>query len=112
MECTTNAYRGNWYRNNGIRGRAANSPVPILTTNAIVDTENKIIAEEALETAFEGYRWQDLLRIALRRETTEPNYLADKIAAKFEAAGDGASAALVRSRLSNKANWYLPFKLK
>jgi hypothetical protein len=109
---TTNAYRGNWYRNNGIRGRAANFPVPILTTNAIVDTEDKIIAEEALETAFEGYRWQDLLRIALRRQTSEPNYLADKIAAKFEAAGDGASAALVRSRLANKANWYLPFKLK
>lgn len=109
---TTNAYRGNWYRNNGIRGRAANAPVPILTTNAIVDTENKIIAEEALETAFEGYRWQDLLRIALRRQSSEPNYLADKIAAKFEASGDAASAALVRSRLSNKANWYLPFKLK
>ncbi|TKC61423.1 RagB/SusD family protein [Pedobacter hiemivivus] len=109
---TTNAFRGNWYRNSGIRGRAVNQNVPILTANAIVDTENKIIQEEALETAFEGYRWQDLLRIALRRQTTEPNYLADKIAAKFEAAGDGASAATVRSRLSNKANWYLPFKLK
>jgi hypothetical protein len=68
--------------------------------------------EEALETAFEGYRWQDLLRIALRRQSTDPNYLADKIATKFEAAGDGASAALVRSRLANKENWYLPFKLK
>ncbi|WEK20155.1 MAG: RagB/SusD family nutrient uptake outer membrane protein [Candidatus Pedobacter colombiensis] len=104
--------RGNWYRNSGIRGRAVNQDVPILTANAIVDTEDKIIQEEALETAFEGYRWQDLLRIALRRHATDPNYLADKIAAKFEAAGDGASAAIARSRLTNQANWYLPFKIK
>ncbi len=104
--------RGNWYRNSGIRGRAVNMDVPITETTNILEVEDKILAEEALETAFEGYRWQDLLRIALRREATDPNYLADKIAAKFEAAGDGALAALVRSRLANKTNWYLPFKLK
>jgi hypothetical protein len=104
--------RGNWYRNSGIRGRAVNQDYPITVANTVIEVEDRIMQEEALETAFEGYRWQDLLRIALRRQATEPNYLADKIAAKFEAAGDGASATLVRSRLANKENWYLPFKLK
>jgi len=104
--------RGNWYRNSGIRGRAVNQDYPITVANTVLEVEDRIMQEEALETAFEGYRWQDLLRIALRRQSTDPNYLADKIAAKFEAAGDGASAALVRSRLANKENWYLPFKLK
>jgi hypothetical protein len=104
--------RGNWYRNSGIRGRAVNQDYPITVANTIVEVEDRIMQEEALETAFEGYRWQDLLRIALRRQATDPNYLANKIAAKFEAVGDGASASLVRSRLANKENWYLPFKLK
>jgi hypothetical protein len=104
--------RGNWYRNSGIRGRAVNQDYPITVANTVLEVEDRIMQEEALETAFEGYRWQDLLRIALRRQTTDPNYLANKIAAKFEAAGDGASASLVRSRLANKENWYLPFKLK
>jgi len=104
--------RGNWYRNSGIRGRAVDQDVPITAANTIIEIEDKIIEEEALETAFEGYRWQDLLRIALRRQATQPNYLADKIAAKFEAAGDGASASQVRSKLANKENWYLPFKIK
>ena len=109
---TTGSFRGNWYRNSGIRGRAVNQIIPLSTTNTIVDTENKIIDEEGLETAFEGYRWQDLLRVALRRSATEPNYLADKVAAKFTAAGDAGTASMVRSRLSDRANWYLPFKMK
>ncbi len=95
---------GNWYRNIGIRGRAVNQLVPI-DPQDVIDTENKIIEEAALELAFEGYRWPDLLRIALRRGDT--NYLADKVAAKFEAAGLDASG--VRGRLQNKNNWYLPF---
>ncbi|RZJ14931.1 MAG: RagB/SusD family protein, partial [Acinetobacter sp.] len=77
---TTTAFRGNWYRNSGIRGRAVNQNVTVNPANVMIDTEDKIIQEEALETAFEGYRWQDLLRIALRRQATDPNYLANKIA--------------------------------
>lgn len=74
--------------------------------------EDKIIKEAAEELAFEGNRWQDLLRIALRRKATDPNYLANKVAAKFDAANDMATADAVRTRLSNEANWYLPFKWK
>lgn len=102
---------GAWYRSIGIRGRAVNQNVSIDQVNLVEDTENKIIDEQALENAFEGYRWADLLRVALRRQATDPNYLANKIGAKFDAGGSG-DAGTVRARLSNKANWYLPFKWK
>lgn len=102
---------GNWYRSIGIRGRAVNQDVTFDANNLVQDTEDKIIDEEGLETAFEGYRWPDLLRIALRRKASDPNYLANKIGAKFDAAGS-AEAATVRAKLSNEANWYLPFKWK
>jgi starch-binding outer membrane protein, SusD/RagB family len=100
---------GVWYRNIGIRGRAVDQNVTFDPNNLTTDTENKIIDEDALETAYEGYRWADLLRIALRRQGTDPNYLANKIGAKFDAAGS-VDAAAVRARLADKANWYLPFK--
>jgi len=73
--------------------------------------EDLLIREGALELAFEGNRWSDLLRIALRRQATDPNYLANKIGAKFDASGSPEAAA-VRARLADPANWYLPFKLK
>ncbi|MBW4889950.1 RagB/SusD family nutrient uptake outer membrane protein [Mucilaginibacter sp. HMF5004] len=110
FDASKGAVNGVWYRNVGIRGRAVNQNVTFDAGNLVTDTENKIIDEGALETAYEGYRWADLLRIALRRQTTDPNYLANKIGAKFDAAGNTSDAAAVRSRLSDKANWYLPFK--
>ncbi|EHQ31138.1 RagB/SusD family nutrient uptake outer membrane protein [Mucilaginibacter paludis] len=100
---------GNWYRSIGIRGRAVNKNVTFDPTNLVTDTENKIIDEDGLELAYEGYRWPDLLRVALRRYATDPSYLANKIGAKFDAVGS-ADASTVRARLSNKANWFLPFK--
>ncbi|RKD12833.1 hypothetical protein BCY91_11345 [Pelobium manganitolerans] len=102
---------GNWYRNIGIRGRAVDRNVAFDQNNLMIDTEDKIIEEEALESAFEGYRWPDLLRIALRRKATDPNYLANKIGAKFDASNNGDGAA-VRARLTDEKNWYLPFKWK
>lgn len=100
---------GPWYRSIGIRGRAVDAKVTFDPNNLVIDTENKIIDEDGLELAYEGYRWPDLLRVALRRYTTDPNYLANKIGAKFDASGSG-DATTVRGRLSTKANWYLPFK--
>lgn len=120
-------YRSRWYRNIGVRNRINDMNIvldsakyfnltvtPRVLTNATLlkkDVEDYIIAESALETAFEGNRWGDLLRIALRRQATEPNYLANKIGAKFDAA-HSADAAAVRAKLSDKANWYLPFRWK
>lgn len=100
---------GIWYRSIGIRGRAVDQAVTFDPTNLTIDTENKIVDEDGLELAYEGYRWPDLLRVALRRYAIDPNYLANKIGAKFDISGSG-DAATVRGRLSNKANWYLPFK--
>jgi hypothetical protein len=106
---TKGTVNGVWYRNVGIRGRAVNQNVTFDPSNLVTDTENKIIDEAGLETAYEGYRWADLLRIALRRQVSDPNYLSNKIGAKFDAAGS-PDAAAVKARLADKANWYLPFK--
>ncbi|WP_175404065.1 RagB/SusD family nutrient uptake outer membrane protein [Mucilaginibacter sp. PPCGB 2223] len=110
FDASKGTVNGNWYRNIGIRGRAVDQSVTFDPANLVTDTENKIVNEDALEMAYEGYRWADLLRIALRRQTTDPNYLANKIGAKFDAAGNSSDAAAVRARLADKANWYLPFK--
>ncbi|THU36062.1 RagB/SusD family nutrient uptake outer membrane protein [Niastella caeni] len=122
------SYRNNWYRNQGIRGRAAlrsakfdsaryfnlaasgfNKPLSdSLGFQQFV--ENMIIDENALELAYEGNRWPDLVRVALRKN--DPSYLANKIATKFERAGNPGLAASIRAKLSNKDNWFLPFKWK
>nr|WP_294899020.1 RagB/SusD family protein [uncultured Pedobacter sp.] len=68
--------------------------------------EDNIVKEEAEECAFEGYRWGDLLRVALRR-TDDPTYLARKVAAKFPLGS--ADYTTVYNKLLDKANWYLPF---
>jgi hypothetical protein len=120
-------YRNTWYRNIGVRSRSSNMNAAVDSTrsfnmtvrprvltnraNLTDDMDDLLIAESGLETAFEGNRWGDLLRIALRRQATDPNYLANKIGAKFDAA-HSADAATVRAKLSDKANWYLPFRWK
>jgi starch-binding outer membrane protein, SusD/RagB family len=68
--------------------------------------ENLIQEELALETAFEGNRFHDLMRLTLRRMNdagyaSDESYLADKIAAKYP---DAASA---RQRLMDRENWYI-----
>lgn len=116
-------YRNAWYRKTGIRGRVSLKPVTIdsvsyfdMSSKEVTDRngltlyiEDKLLAEDALELAFEGNRWSDLLRIALRRQASDPAYLANEVAAKFEAANDGQAGA-VRSKLMDKQNWYLPFR--
>lgn len=118
-------FRSPWYRNTGIRSRIGDmnivldsaryfnlTVIPSVLTNADLlknDVEDYIIAESALETAFEGNRWGDLLRIALRRQASDPNYLANKIGAKFEAA-HSSEATAVKAILADPANWYLPFR--
>lgn len=64
--------------------------------------EDLIVDEEALEFAFEGYRYYDLLRVALRR-TDDPSYLYNKIQTRKGAASDPS----IVGDLKNKANWFL-----
>jgi hypothetical protein len=63
--------------------------------------EDLIVNEMALEGAFEGYRFYDLLRVALRRG--DPAYLADPISRR-----NGASDAQLRQLLMDQKNWFLP----
>ncbi len=71
--------------------------------DSILYVENRIVDEMALEETFEGIRFADLQRVALRRG--DPTFLARKIAGREgkDAFDDGLFA-----RLSDKKNWYLP----
>jgi hypothetical protein len=104
---TAPRFVGDWTRSAGIRGRAYLTPATFDTDSSVVSVENRIIEEAGLELAFEGHRWPDLVRIALRRN--DPAFLADKVYAKLVKENNGQAAA-VRTRLMNKDNWYLPFK--
>ena len=50
-----------------------------------------IINEDALELAYEGQRWPDLLRVAIRRN--DPSFIADKIYRKLLKSNLSAAAA-------------------
>ena len=104
-------YRSPWYRNIGIRTRANLVNYTLTATNAtdsVSQIEVGLLNEQALETAFEGTRWPDLLRMAIRRN--DPAILADKVYKKL--LGNGTSAGFAgqaRAKLLAK-DWFLPFK--
>ncbi|MDA3891751.1 MAG: RagB/SusD family nutrient uptake outer membrane protein [Salinivirgaceae bacterium] len=94
-----------WSANAGVRGRVYLADV---TADGVEAIEDLIIAERAKELAFEGKRWFDLVRVAERRikkGTGDESYLADKVASKFD---DAETAKLVKDKLMDKENWYLP----
>lgn len=65
--------------------------------------EDMIVCEMALETAFEGNRFFDLMRVALRRN--DPAYLATPVASR-----NGSLDQSLFTRLMDANNWYLPLK--
>ena len=65
--------------------------------------EDYIINEMALEGSFEGYRFNDLMRVALRRN--DPAYLADPISLRRGTKNEALRALLMETR-----NWYLPLR--
>lgn len=78
--------------------------IPQLPTAAdsILYVENRICDEMALETAAEGLRYYDLMRLSLHRG--DPTFLADKVARRNGSANFDAS---LFTRLSDPKNWYL-----
>jgi hypothetical protein len=77
--------------------------IPKLNTlqDSILFVEDKIEKELALETAFEGNRFHDLMRIAIRRN--DNSYLADRVAAKYS-----TNKEAIRSKLTlNRDYWYI-----
>lgn len=68
--------------------------------DSTVFVEDKIVEELALETAMEGNRFHDLMRIAWRRG--DPSYLANSVSEKYAADKDA-----IRSRLLDESNWHL-----
>jgi hypothetical protein len=114
-------FRDTWHRHDGIRGRAYVTALTLdsiqyfdMTSKAVTndeglkrDIEDKLINEAALELAYEGHRWQDLLRIAIRRN--DPSFIATKIHSKLLKAGNTAAADQAKAKLE-AGDYFLPFK--
>lgn len=118
-------FRDDWHRHDGIRGRAYVTALtldsvkyfnmsvkPRALTNAEGlkrDIEDKLIMEGALELAYEGNRWADLLRVAIRRN--DPSFIASKIHDKLQKAGKTAEASQAKAKLE-AGDWFLPFRME
>lgn len=101
-------FRADWNRNIGIRTRANLIDVAIPAADSLNSIESGLIKETALENAFEGTRWPDLLRIALRRN--DPAFIADRVYNKLIKSGISAGAASAARAKLMAREYYLPFK--
>lgn len=81
----------------------------ITEDEVMIAVEDLIIDELALETAFEGNRYYDLLRFANHRGNgaIDNVWLAKKIASRGYAPGTGAYDVSLYSRLVDGSRWYL-----
>lgn len=73
--------------------------------DSVVCVENYILDEMALETASEGLRWYDLMRMAIHRN--DPKFLAEKVAKR---SGSSAFDNGLYRKLQDINNWYFPLQ--
>jgi len=99
--------------NLGVRGRVSLAPVGLTidmdSAEAIAQVGELILNEAALELAFEGNRWEDLMRFS--RHANDPSILADAVADKFITSGDSGTGEAIRAKLLDQNNWYLPYTI-
>lgn len=86
----------------GIRLDGSDYLIPELATrNDSIDfVENEILREMAAETAFEGNRFFDLLRVSHHR-ADHPALMIDKISSRFD------DPAAIKARLNDRNNWWV-----
>jgi starch-binding outer membrane protein, SusD/RagB family len=104
-------YRSPWYLNYGVRlrGFVANvqkSNWVKTKADSIQWMEQVIVNEGALECGFEGHRWGDLLRVAMRKNAEDGTgnaFLNNALSGKFK-----LSAGVAPTLSPN--NWFLPQK--
>jgi hypothetical protein len=80
-------------------------PIKMTGNVSMIEAEDMIMRERALEMAFENQVWYDMLRVAKRRN--DPNYVIDRIVANTEV----SKQAEVRANLEKGAStwWQLPY---
>ncbi|WP_294546516.1 hypothetical protein [uncultured Bacteroides sp.] len=101
-------HRAPWREFNGIRGRVSLKAKPLepqQDETKVQCMEKMLIEEAALECAFEGHRWGDLVRVARRMNKEKAgsgsDYLKKVIGKKYERSG------LAMPDLSSEDKWYL-----
>jgi hypothetical protein len=87
---------------NMIRDRALVAPLAI--SNSIDAYEDAIMDERALELAFEGKRWFDLLRMGRRNNYARKAKLVELIIKNVPS----TSKRILSAKLTNPQGWYLP----
>ncbi|HCJ46764.1 MAG TPA: RagB/SusD family nutrient uptake outer membrane protein [Prevotella sp.] len=76
----------------------------------IEKVEDLIMDENALECCFQGTRFYDLMRVALRRN--DPAYLADRVYKRDGLDNVGTVKGTIKKDLYDPKNWYFSFKGK
>ena len=79
---------------------------PELTAKQKAVVDSLLLNEDALELAYEGTRFYDIMRFAFRQPNPE-QFLAEKVAARR---GKNNIDEGLKSRLMDRRNWYLKWK--